>query len=57
MKASVAMDSSASHIANKSLVAFESPEMVEYMALQPFTKRVPFQSALQGYAPFSLSST
>lgn len=56
MKASVGINSpSASHIADKSLVAFESLEAVEYyVAFQPFTKHPSFQAALQGYAPFSL---
>lgn len=55
MKASVEMSSSsASHVANKSLVAFDSLEAVEYHGFSAFffffTKNVPFRSALQGRA-------
>lgn len=32
-------------------------KLLNNVAFQPFTKNVPFQSALQGYAEFSLSST
>lgn len=56
MKASVEMSSSsASHVANKSLVAFDSLEAVGISRLFSFflfTKNVPFRSALQGRAQY-----